>query len=59
LGLAIVQAIARRHGAQLVLGASQRLGGLSATLIFPEKTIQTIAERASTAIVAAENPSQV
>ncbi|MCD6662274.1 MAG: ATP-binding protein [Comamonas sp.] len=59
LGLAIVQAIARRHGAQLVLGASQRLGGMSATLIFPEKTIQTIAERASTAIVAAENPSQV
>jgi two-component system OmpR family sensor kinase len=59
LGLAIVQAIARRHGAQLVLGASQRLGGMSATLIFPEKTIQTIAERASTAIVAVENPSQV
>jgi two-component system OmpR family sensor kinase len=35
LGLAIIKAIAERHGATLVLGESQRLGGLAATVRFP------------------------
>jgi two-component system OmpR family sensor kinase len=35
LGLAIIKAIAERHGATLVLGQSERLGGLSATVTFP------------------------
>ncbi|NNG22506.1 ATP-binding protein [Telluria aromaticivorans] len=34
LGLAIIKAIAERHGASLVLGQSERLGGLSATVAF-------------------------
>ncbi|MDD0810652.1 ATP-binding protein [Curvibacter sp. RS43] len=34
LGLAIVEAIARQHGAQLVLGESARLGGLSVSVCF-------------------------
>ncbi len=34
LGLAIIKAIAERHGASLVLGQSERLGGLSATVSF-------------------------
>ena len=58
LGLAIVQAIAERHGARLALGASPRLGGLSVTLTFPEKTTQTIAASASTTGAGAENPLQ-
>jgi len=36
LGLAIVQAIAQRHGAQLVLERSERLGGLCVRVCFPE-----------------------
>ncbi|MBZ0225546.1 MAG: two-component sensor histidine kinase [Comamonas sp.] len=36
LGLAIVQAIAQRHGAQLVLERSERLGGLCVRICFPE-----------------------
>jgi two-component system OmpR family sensor kinase len=35
LGLAIIKSIAERHGATLVLGQSERLGGLSATVTFP------------------------
>jgi two-component system OmpR family sensor kinase len=35
LGLAIIKAIAERHGATLTLGASERLGGLAATVRFP------------------------
>lgn len=35
LGLSIVQAIARRHGAQVRLGRSERLGGLRAEVRFP------------------------
>ena len=35
LGLAIIKAIAERHGATLVLGESQRLGGLATTVRFP------------------------
>jgi two-component system OmpR family sensor kinase len=35
LGLAIIKSIAERHGATLVLGESQRLGGLEATVTFP------------------------
>jgi two-component system OmpR family sensor kinase len=35
LGLAIIKSIAERHGARLELGTSERLGGLSATVIFP------------------------
>ncbi len=35
LGLAIIKSVAERHGATLVLGESQRLGGLSATVSFP------------------------
>jgi two-component system OmpR family sensor kinase len=35
LGLAIVQAVAARHGARLVLDDSPRLGGLRATVRFP------------------------
>ncbi|MFL6673544.1 MAG: ATP-binding protein [Massilia sp.] len=35
LGLAIIKAIAERHGAQLVLGQSERLGGLAAIVRFP------------------------
>lgn len=34
LGLAIIKAIAERHGATLVLDASQRLGGLKAVVTF-------------------------
>ena len=34
LGLAIIKAIAERHGASLVLGQSERLGGLSASVTF-------------------------
>lgn len=34
LGLAIIKAIAERHGATLTLGQSERLGGLSATVVF-------------------------
>jgi len=36
LGLAIVQAIAQRHGAQLVLERSERLGGLCVRVCFHE-----------------------
>ena len=36
LGLAIIKAIAERHGATLALGESERLGGLSATVCFPD-----------------------
>ena len=35
LGLAIIKAIAERHGAQLTLGQSERLGGLCVTVAFP------------------------
>jgi two-component system OmpR family sensor kinase len=35
LGLAIIKSIAERHGAVLELGASERLGGLAATVRFP------------------------
>lgn len=35
LGLAIVQVIAQRHAATLVLGRSQRLGGLKVEVVFP------------------------
>jgi two-component system OmpR family sensor kinase len=35
LGLAIIKSIAQRHGAGLVLGQSERLGGLAATVTFP------------------------
>ena len=35
LGLAIIKSIAERHGATLVLGESQRLGGLEAAVTFP------------------------
>jgi two-component system OmpR family sensor kinase len=35
LGLAIIKAIAERHGATLTLGQSERLGGLSAVVTFP------------------------
>jgi two-component system OmpR family sensor kinase len=35
LGLAIIKSIAERHGAQLALGQSARLGGLAATVTFP------------------------
>jgi two-component system OmpR family sensor kinase len=35
LGLAIIKSIAERHGATLVLGHSQRLGGLEVTVRFP------------------------
>ena len=35
LGLAIIKAIAERHGATLTLDTSQRLGGLAATVKFP------------------------
>jgi two-component system OmpR family sensor kinase len=35
LGLAIIKSIAERHGAKLELGQSERLGGLSATVVFP------------------------
>jgi two-component system OmpR family sensor kinase len=35
LGLAIIKSIAERHGATLTLGASERLGGLAATVRFP------------------------
>jgi two-component system OmpR family sensor kinase len=35
LGLAIIKSIAERHGATLVLGQSQRLGGLEVTVRFP------------------------
>ena len=35
LGLAIIKAIAERHGATLTLGKSERLGGLSAVVAFP------------------------
>jgi two-component system OmpR family sensor kinase len=35
LGLAIIRSIAQRHGAQLALGQSERLGGLEATVSFP------------------------
>ena len=34
LGLAIIKAIAERHGASLVLGQSERLGGLAASVTF-------------------------
>lgn len=40
LGLAIIKAIAERHGATLVLGRSERLGGLSATVCFPELSVR-------------------
>jgi two-component system OmpR family sensor kinase len=36
LGLAIIKSIAERHGAKLELGQSERLGGLSATVVFPK-----------------------
>ncbi|WP_370663875.1 ATP-binding protein [Massilia forsythiae] len=35
LGLAIIKSIAERHGATLALGASARLGGLEAKVVFP------------------------
>jgi two-component system OmpR family sensor kinase len=35
LGLAIIKSIAERHGATLELGTSERLGGLSAAVVFP------------------------
>jgi two-component system OmpR family sensor kinase len=35
LGMAIIKAIADRHGAKLTLGQSERLGGLCATVTFP------------------------
>jgi two-component system OmpR family sensor kinase len=35
LGLAIVSAVARRHGGEVVLGRSQRLGGLSVDVRLP------------------------
>jgi two-component system OmpR family sensor kinase len=35
LGLAIIKSIAERHGAKLELAQSERLGGLSATVVFP------------------------
>jgi two-component system OmpR family sensor kinase len=35
LGLAIIKSIAERHGATLELGTSERLGGLSAVVVFP------------------------
>jgi two-component system OmpR family sensor kinase len=38
LGLAIIKSIAERHGAKLVLGESQRLGGLEAKVILPINT---------------------
>ncbi|MDB5754525.1 MAG: two-component sensor histidine kinase [Massilia sp.] len=37
LGLAIIKAIAERHGATLVLGRSERLGGLKAVVAFPKR----------------------
>lgn len=40
LGLAIIKAIAERHGATLALGQSERLGGLSATVCFPEASMR-------------------
>jgi two-component system, OmpR family, sensor kinase len=36
LGLAIIKAIAERHGATLVLGQSERLGGLQVKVEFPK-----------------------
>ncbi|MGJ7543614.1 ATP-binding protein [Variovorax sp. LT1R16] len=38
LGLAIVKSIADLHGASVVLDASERLGGLRATVRFPRRT---------------------
>ena len=35
LGLSIARAIAQRHGANLTLGTSARLGGLQASVLFP------------------------
>ena len=35
LGLAIAKDIARRHGGQLALGESEKLGGLRATIVLP------------------------
>jgi two-component system OmpR family sensor kinase len=35
LGLAIIKAIAERHGATLTLGQSERLGGLLVQIRFP------------------------
>jgi len=37
LGLAIVKTIAERHGARLVLGRSERLGGLKVEVVFPQR----------------------
>jgi two-component system OmpR family sensor kinase len=39
LGLAIVQAIAQRHGARVVLGTSDRLGGLRVEVCFAPETV--------------------
>ncbi|MEP6969708.1 MAG: ATP-binding protein [Betaproteobacteria bacterium] len=40
LGLSIARAIAKRHGARLVLAQSRDLAGLSAQVIFPGRTTQ-------------------
>ncbi|MBV8619096.1 MAG: sensor histidine kinase N-terminal domain-containing protein [Curvibacter sp.] len=42
LGLAIVQAVARQHGARVLLGRSSRLGGLQVSVCFPRQTPQPL-----------------
>ena len=46
LGLAIIKAIAERHGATLVLDASQRLGGLKAVVTFKTSAAVATATKA-------------
>ncbi len=42
LGLAIVKVIAERHGANLAIGQSERLGGLKVDVIFPAAKTQPL-----------------